>query len=78
MPRVLVTYSAHALRRMRERGIPQRFVEQTLAAPDRMFIGVQGHPMAEGAFGFGTMRVVFVDRLDSGGRQRHVITVMWR
>jgi Domain of unknown function (DUF4258) len=78
MPNALVTYSEHAMRRMQERGIPQRQGELTLANPDRVFIGVQGKPIAERMFNSGTIRVVYIDRLDPAGWHRHVITVMWR
>jgi hypothetical protein len=78
MPNALMTFSAHAIRRKYQRGIPKRFVELTLAIPDRVFIGAQGHPIAEKAFKYGTIRVVYVDRLDPGGRPRHVVTVMWK
>ena len=78
MPNALMTYSAHAIRRMYVRGIPERFVELTLATPDRVFIGAQSQPIAEKAFRSGTIRVVYVDRLDPHGRHRHVITVMWK
>jgi hypothetical protein len=78
MPNALVTYSTHAIRRMHERGIQERFVELTLATPDRVFIGAQSHPIAEKTFRSGRIRVVYIDRLDPGGRHRHVITVMWK
>jgi hypothetical protein len=63
---------------MREREIEQLLVELTLARPDRVFADAEGKPVAERTFRSGTMRVVYIDRLDSGGWHRHVITVMWR
>jgi hypothetical protein len=78
MPKPLVTYSAQAIRRMQERGILQRLVELALARPDRTFIGMQGNSISEKVFKSGTIRVVYIDRLDFAGRQRHVITVMWK
>lgn len=78
MPKVLVTYTEHAPRRMEEREIDQRLVELTLAQPDHVFADAEGKPVAERTFRSGRMRVVSIDRLDSGGWHRHVITVMWR
>lgn len=78
MPKALVTYSTHAYGRIKERGISVQLVELALAKPDRVFIGSQGNPIAERTFQAGTIRVVYVDRLDSAGRHRHVITVMWK
>lgn len=78
MPNVLVTYTEHALRRMREREVDQKHVELTLAKPHRVFADAEGKPVAERTFRFGTLRVVYVDRLDAGGRHRHVVTVMRR
>jgi len=63
---------------MQERKISQRHVELTLATPDRVVIGAQGNPIAERTFISGTIRVVYIDRLDPAGWHQHVITVMWR
>lgn len=78
MQSAFVTFSAHAMRRMHERGIALRYAELTLTNPDRVFTGAQGNPIAEKVFKSGTMRVVYIDRLDREGRHRHVITVMWK
>jgi hypothetical protein len=78
MPNVLVTYTEHALTRMRERDIDQRLVEMTLAKPHRVFEDAEGKPIAERRFRSGTLRVVYVDRIDAVGWHRHVIAVIWR
>ena len=78
MPNVLVTYTEHAQIRMRERDIDQWLVELTLARPHRVLEDAEGKPIAERRFRSGTLRVVYVDRIDAGGWHRHVITVIWR
>jgi len=45
---------------------------------DAASIGSQGNPIAERTFNSGTIRVVYIDRLDPDGWHRHVMTVMWR
>jgi hypothetical protein len=63
---------------MRERGIARRLVQLNLRQPDRVYIGAQGNLVAEKPFSSGTIRVVYVDRIEPAGRCRHAITVMWK
>jgi hypothetical protein len=79
VPPSLVTFSAHAMDRMRQRGISELQVLATLAKPDRMYLGSHGNPIAERTLGrTKVLRVVFVERASSDGRQTHVVTAMWK
>ena len=79
MPHRLVSYSQHAMDRMRQRRVSPQQVVGVLANPDKTYLGAHGSMMAEKSFGPGaTVWVVFVDRLGDQGWHTHVITVMWK
>ncbi len=77
MPRAVVTYSAHARRRMEQRAISEEIVTTTLGKPTRTYLGSHGNMIAEKRFRNGrTVRVVYVDRPGERGAHVHVVTVM--
>lgn len=79
MPRAVVTYSAHALRRMEERSISEAVIIAILDDPTRTYLGSHGNMIAEKRFGDGrTARVVYEHRLGAPGASVHIVSVMWK